>query len=145
MVPWVLFISSTYHCLHTKYLTLLNQGPHPQNRMSRSSLIWLVYVYLRRMFINYMERDTNSSFYYSCLFCGRSVLSLNDGPAMLLISLRKLIKAWLPKPAKSEPSDCLCLLVDRPEKALALEKSLDSDLVTLEVRGKQHGQVCEQI
>lgn len=102
----MLFISSTYHCLHTNYLTLLNQDPHPQNRMSCSSLIRLVYVWLnlRRMFINYMKRDTDSSFCYFCVFCGRSVLSLNDGPATLLISLRKLIKAWLPKPAKSEPS-----------------------------------------
>lgn len=64
----------------------------------------LIRVFLRRMFINYMKRDTDSSFYYFCLFCGRPVLSLNDGPAVLLISLRKLIKAWPPKPAKSEPS-----------------------------------------
>lgn len=51
-----------------------------------------------------MKRDTDSSFFYFCLFCRRPGLSLNDGPAVLLISLRKLINAWLLKPAKGEPS-----------------------------------------
>lgn len=73
------------------------------------------------------KRDTDSSFYYFCLFCRRSALSLNDGLAMLLISLRKLIKACSQSQLKVNLLYCLCLLVDWPVKALALEKSLDSD------------------
>lgn len=92
-----------------------------------------------------MKRDTDSRFYYFCLFGRRSVLSLNDGPAILLISLRKLIKACSQSQLKVNLLYCLCLLVDRPAKALALEKPRDSDYVTWEVRGEQHGKVCEQI
>lgn len=93
------------------------------------------------MFIDYMKRDTDSSFYCFC----RSVLGLSDGPAVLLISLRKLKKACSQSQLRVNLLYCLCLLVDWPVKALALEKPRDSDYVTWEVRGEQHGKVCEQI